>query len=566
MAAVLGISALHHDAAAALVVDGALVAAMQEERFTRVKSDASLPLRAARACLAEAALRPGDLDEVVFHENPYGTLERVVGTLLRRWPRSVTRFPAALRAQLGGDVWVKDQLAAGLGVDRARVTHREHHHSHAASAFLPSPFARAAVLTIDGVGGHQSTGLWLGEGAALRFLEGADWPRSIGLVYSALTSWLGFEVNDGELKVMGLAAYGRPTRVDAVRRLLWPTADGYDVDASWFDDLDPSGASPRLEAVLGPRRQRGRPWDVGGVDRGYAELAASLQQTTEEAVLALARRVRALTGASALCLAGGVALNAVAVGRVSREAGFDAVFVQPAAGDAGAALGAALLAAADRGDPRPGLAHAAWGRAPDPGVADGVAAALGLCRRRVQDPADEVVQRLARGELVGWCTGRFEWGPRALGQRSLLARPAPAQVRDHVNAAVKRRELFRPFAPAVEASSAGRFFEGPLEPLLTAFMTTVAPVRADAREALAAVTHVDGSARVQTVAPGGALWGVVTGLGAATGVPVVLNTSLNGRGEPIVATETDAIGFFVSHPLDALVIDDLLVTRDGGAT
>jgi len=567
MAAVLGLSGDYHDAAAALVVDGVVIAAVQEERLSRIKNDPGLPIRAAHACLRHAGVAAGELDRIVFYEDPFAKLERVLTSTLRTFPRSLRQFPRALGAQLGGKVWVIDRIAEGLDVPRERVGWTEHHRAHAASAFLVSPFARAAILTVDGVGEETSTGLWLGDGAAITALGRIDYPHSLGLLYAGLTAYLGFEVNEGEYKVMGLAAYGTPRLRDELARVVTLHDDGtFELGLRYFAYLADAelGFGPALEELLGPRRPPHRPWDLArDDDRHYADVAATLQQVTEEALLGLAREARRRTGADALCLAGGVALNAVANARLAREAGFAHVFVQPAAGDAGGALGAALLGALELGDPRPApLASAALGLPIDPGAAAALARELGLVVRTTGDVADEVARRVAAGEIVAFCQGRFEWGPRALGQRSLLADPADPASRERLNRAIKRREPFRPFAPAVLRDRAGAYFDA-APSHLTPFMTTVCPIREPHGDELAAVRHVDGTARVQTVDDTGApeLAAVLRALDARTGRPVVLNTSLNGAGEPIVADEVDALAFLAGHPIDALVIGDVVVTR-----
>ncbi|MFO0595072.1 MAG: carbamoyltransferase N-terminal domain-containing protein [Myxococcaceae bacterium] len=570
MSVILGISANYHDAAAALLVDGQLVAAMQEERFSRIKNDASLPLRAARACLAVGKLEPGAVDQVVFYENPYGKLERVLLSMLRTFPRSLRQFPRALASQLGGKVWVLDALSSGLGIDRARISHGEHHASHAASAFFTSPFERAAILTVDAVGEDTSTALWLGEGRTLECKERIGFPHSLGLLYSALTAYLGFEVNEGEYKVMGLAAFGTPKFRAEFERLLQVRGDGqFTLGLEYFDAHTNTevGFSSKLEALLGPRRMPGTPWSLEGgavpeADQRGADIAATLQAVLEDALLALAKRAKVLTGADALCLAGGVALNAVANARLFREAGFSDLWVQPAAGDAGGALGAALLAAAQKGEARTGFAHAAWGTGVQGSVASEVAKGLGLRVQRVENVVEATAERLMQGQVLAWVQGRFEWGPRALGQRSLLSLPTPVAVKERLNRVVKRREPFRPFAPMVAEARAADFF-GPFAPRLGPFMTTVAEVKGEARAKLEAVTHVDGTARLQTVREDSLVGALLARVARETSVPVLLNTSLNGQGEPIVATEADALAFFLSHPVDALVVDDVIIERPG---
>jgi len=565
MARVLGISAYYHDAAAALVVDGELIVAIQQERLSRIKNDPALPIDAADACLAFAGVEPASLDAVVFYERPFDKLERVMVGLLRNLPRTWRQFPRAMASQLGAKLWVLDQLGESFGVPRRRVSCFDHHRCHAASAFWVSPYEEAAVLVVDGVGEHSSTTLWHGRGTDLRLLEHIDFPHSLGLLYAGLTSWLGFAVNEGEYKVMGLAAHGRCRYREEFSKLIRLHADGsYELGLEYFAHMSDAelGFGPELERLLGPRRAPDLAWELGTErDRHYADVAATLQAVLEDALLGLARRAAAQTGASNLCLAGGVALNSVANARILRESGFARVFVQPAAGDAGGALGAAMLGAVELGDPRPvALQTAALGLRVDVARAHAIATELGLLVRRVDDPARATAELLASDRIVAQVCGRFEWGPRALGQRSVLARAHDPAIRDRINRLIKQREMFRPFAPAVLHERSAEFFTGPPDDM-TPFMTTVTPVRAEAQARLGAVTHADGSARVQTVEAQRApqLHAVLTQLGAAGYDPVVLNTSLNGPGEPIVAGAEDALGFWLRYGVDAMVIEDLVI-------
>lgn len=568
MSAVLGVSGYYHDAAAALVIDGRVVAAMQEERFSRIKNDPSLPRQAAKACLALAGITSGDLDAIVVYENPFAKIERVLVSLLRTFPRSIRQFPRAIGAQLGKKLWVLDHVAEMLDAPRERVTFTEHHKSHAASAFFVSPFEKAAVITADGVGEDASTALWIGDGRSIQLLESIHYPHSLGLLYAGLTAYLGFEVNEGEYKVMGLAAFGEPKFRGEFEKLIRLYDDGsFELGLPYFAYMTDTelGFGPKLVALLGPRRPPGRPWDLEASedDRRYADVAASLQAATEDAMLGLARRARRTTGLSSLCLAGGVALNAVANARIARESGFSRVFVQPAAGDAGGALGAAILGALERGDARPApLVSAALGAPIDPGDVRALAGELGLSAKVVSDPAEEAAELIGAGRVVALATGRFEWGPRALGQRSILADPKPSGARERLNRAIKRREPFRPFAPAVLADRAEAWFDGGPDDM-TPFMTTVRRAREDAPARLDATTHVDGTARVQTVTREAApeLFAILTALDRSTGTPVALNTSLNGAREPIVASAADAIAFFAAHSVDAMISGDVLVER-----
>lgn len=568
MSAVLGISAYYHDSAAALIVDGEIVAAMQEERFSRRKNDAALPRQAAFACLAQAGLTPNDLDRVVFYEDPFARLERVLLSLVRTFPRSWKQFPNAIRAQVGSKIWVLDGIAGMLGIPRQKITMASHHRSHAASAFFASPYRKAAVLTVDGMGEDVSTGMWLGEETSLTCLGSIEYPHSIGLLYAALTAYLGFEVNEGEYKVMGLAAFGKPRFKEEFAKLLLLHGDGsFELGMPYFAFHTDSDIAfgPKMESLLGPRRSRGKAWDLEGSeeDRRYADIAASLQWATEEALLALAREAYRRTGCEHLCLAGGVALNCVANARILKESGFSRVFVQPAAGDAGGALGAAMLAAIELDGKRPKpMTTAALGAAVSNDTARELAEELGLDHSAPSDVLSTAADLVAQGNVVALARGRFEWGPRALGQRSILAAPQDGAMRERLNRAIKKREPFRPFAPAVLSDKAGQWFtehDNDMAP----YMTTIGRVRESRASELGAITHVDGTARVQTVdgSTSPDLCRILEELEKKNGVPISLNTSLNGNGEPIVGSESDAIGFFVSHSVDAMVVGDILLQK-----
>ena len=568
MSTVLGISGLYHDAAAALIVDGEIAGAMQEERFSRRKNDASMPIRAAKACIAQAGMTIHDVDRVVFYEDPFARLDRVLLSLARTFPWSWRQFPSAIRAQLGEKIWALDSIAAAFGMPKSKISFVTHHRSHAASAFFASNYPRAAVLTVDGMGEDVSTAVWLGDGSSLQCLGAIEYPHSIGLLYAALTAYLGFEVNEGEYKVMGLAAFGKPRFKEEFSRLLRLASDGsFQLDMRFFAfHTDAEIAfSPKLEALLGPRRARDQPWELdrSGEDRRHADIAASLQWITEEALISLARHARSLTGCDHLCLSGGVALNCVANARILNECGFSKVFVQPAAGDAGGALGAAYLGSIELDGDRPhSMTTAALGSAIDNDAARTLAERMGIKHSSPDDLMGRVADLIAMEKIVGVARGRFEWGPRALGNRSLLAAPREASMRERMNRAVKKREPFRPFAPAVLSSKAGAWFTGH-DNDMAPFMTTIGSVRPDRAAELAAITHVDGSARVQTVDPASSpdLGAILSGVERRTGAPVVMNTSLNGNGEPMVASELDAIAFFVSHPIDAMAVGDILLER-----
>ncbi len=574
---ILGISAHYHDSAAALVVDGVPVAAVQEERLSRRKNDAGFPLAAIEWCLDHASLDPDQLDAVVFYEKPMLKFERILTTALRGFPRSWRSFPAAMRSTLGGKLWVKGIIASHLGVRTERILFCEHHQSHAAAAFLGSPSRSAAILTADGVGEWATLTVGRGEidaggRASLRLLRELRFPHSLGLLYSTFTAYLGFPVNEGEYKVMGLAAYGEPRYEDVLWRMVRRTADGaIALDLSYFDFHEGARRSfgKKLVDALGPPRD---PWSALDPRRPegqrYADVAASVQRVLEEVLVDLTRRLHAETGLDDLCLGGGVALNGVANARILRESGFRNLYVPSAPGDAGCALGAALFA--DRvhfGRPHRTVPdHPYWGPAVDADELARVAVEDGFVAERVPEPQllPRVAEALAEGRIVAWMQGRCELGPRALGNRSILASPRDATMRDRLNRSIKFREEFRPFAPAAPVEVADRYFElPPGGARLARFMSGVFPVRPEWRDGLAAVTHVDGTARVQTVDPAMAprFHALLHAYGARTGIPVLLNTSLNLAGEPVVNRAVEGYSTFRRSGIDLLVAGDAVVEK-----
>lgn len=570
MSAILGVSALFHDAAAALLIDGEVVAAVAEERLSRKKGDAALPKRAIAWCLAEAGISGDALDAVVFHENPIARASRVFVDCFRNFPESFQQFPVALREELGTKLWVLDDLAAAAGAPREKVHPGDHHASHAAYAFYASGADDAAVLTVDGVGERLSTAGYLASrttGLSTPLFQ-TNFPHSLGLFYAAFAALLGFEVNEGEYKFMGLAAFGEPRFKAEIAKLAAVTADGsVRLDRRYFayETGTSVGYSARMIAEFGEARQPGMPWELGDArDRRYADLAASVQEVLEDRLLDLARILRQKTKSNTLCIAGGVALNAVAIGRLIRESGFENVFVPPGADDAGSAIGAAYshYVRSQGVAPKP-LRDAFLGPAIDRQRAAALAEAFGLSVA-ISDAAEAYVARaIAAGKIVALATGRAEFGPRALGHRSLLAPPGPASIREALNRAVKHREPFRPFAPLTRDEDAAAWFGAPPD-ATTRFMTGlrhVPPVPTGYREdALAAVTHVDGTARLQTVGEG-FVYRVLGELAALGLPPVVLNTSLNGRREPICTRAEDVVAFFRDSQVDVLVVENLIITR-----
>jgi len=578
---VLGISAHYHDSAAALLVDGEPVCAVQEERLSRRKNDAAFPLSAIEWCLEQARLEPDQLDAVVFYEKPMLKFERILTMALRGFPRTWGSFPRAMQNALGSKLWVKGIIRSQLGVQTDRILFCEHHQSHAAAAFLTAPTKSAAILTADGVGEWATLTMGRGEvdedgSTRIQLSREMRFPHSLGMLYSSFTAYLGFPVNDGEYKVMGLAAYGKPTYEELLKRIARRTPDGgVALDLSWFDFHQSArhSYSRKLVAELGPPREPWDPIDLQSADgRRYADVAASVQRVLEEILVDLARRLQRETGLQDLCLGGGVALNGVANARILRESGFRNVYVPSAPGDAGCALGAALYA--DRihfaRPHRPVADHPYWGPVTDAGELSRVAGEDGFQPTRLPEAEliGRVADELARGRIVGWMQGACELGPRALGNRSILAAPHRRAMRDRLNRSIKYREEFRPFAPAAPLEHADRYFElPPGGARLARFMSGVFPVRPEWRDKLAAVTHVDGTARLQTVdqAMAPAFHALLEAYGARTGIPVLLNTSFNLAGEPIVNRAIEGYSTFRRSGIDLLVVGDSLVVKDHSA-
>ncbi|MSO96187.1 MAG: hypothetical protein EXQ81_10435 [Thermoleophilia bacterium] len=555
---VLGISCFYHDAAAAILKDGIIVAAAEEERFSRRKHDSGFPVQAIAYCLRAAGIDAGALDAVAFYEKPLLKFERILASVVDTFPRSLGLFQAAMPPWLRERLFISNSIRAGLAGYRGPLYFSEHHLSHAASAFLLSPFEEAAILTTDGVGEWASTTYGVGRGSSLELTHEIRFPHSLGLFYSAFTAHLGFEVNEGEYKVMGLAAYGKPSQVDLVRRLIDVKLDGsFRLDMSYFAyHRRLETMSPKFRELFGPAREPDAP-----MDERYADIAASVQQVVEETLLAAVAHLHRETGLSRLVMAGGVALNGVANGRILRESQMRELWVQPAAGDSGGALGAAVFVHTTLlGAPRPVMEHAYLG--PE-FSGDEIRAFLdghGLPYRTLTDEEliAEVAALLAQGKVIGWFRGRMEFGPRALGSRSILASPLDIAMQDIVNTKIKHREQFRPFAPSVLAEAASEYFELDGE---SPYMLIVAPVRPEMRSVIPAVTHVDGTARIQTVtlAQNPGYHALISAFGALTGVPVLLNTSFNIRGEPIVNTPAEAYNCFAYTDMDHLVLGNHLV-------
>ncbi len=589
---ILGISCYFHDAAAALLRDGQLIAAAEEERFSRKKHDYEFPQHAIDFCLRTAGIRGEDLDYVVFFEKPFLKFERLLLTSMQTFPRSARVFRDAMVTWLGDKIWIKSLIQKKLGVPAEKILFSEHHLSHAASAFFSSPFSEATILTVDGVGEWTTASLGSGKGTEIQLKKEIRFPHSIGLLYSAFTAFLGFEVNEGEYKVMGMAPFGKPRYVEKVYKLIKLNDDGsFELDMDYFSfHYSPEHTfNAKFTELFGEPRDpkahfftstSGYPSYFGTKPGNYSELcrqneyyadvAASIQAVVEEVMLKMAWNAHRETGLKRLCLAGGVALNSVANGRILRETPFEEVFIQPAAGDAGGALGAALFGYHSvLGNPRSfTMRHAYWGEEHGPEVVESFLVRNNVPHRRFDSEEsliEETVSRLEQGKVIGWMQGRFEWGPRALGNRSILADPRRADMKDLVNVKIKFREPFRPFAPSILVDRAPEYFEcsEPSGHYVNRFMLNVVPVRAEKRQVVPAITHVDGTGRLQTVSEESnpRYFRLIKAFGESTGVPIVLNTSFNLRGEPIVNTPQQAFNTFTRSGMDALVLGEYLVEK-----
>ncbi|MFZ9244651.1 MAG: carbamoyltransferase [Burkholderiaceae bacterium] len=590
---ILGISAYYHDSAAALLVDGVAVAAAQEERFSRKKHDARFPQHAVRYCLESQGLLLSDLDAVVYYEKPLLTFERLLETYLGAAPRGGRSFVAAMQVWLKEKLFlkteIKKQLAAlaGDAEPLPQLLFSEHHLSHAGAAFYPSPFEKAAVLCMDGVGEWATTSAWLGDGSSLKPLWEINFPHSLGLLYSAFTYYCGFKVNSGEYKLMGLAPYGEPRFVEQIKEhLIDIKPDGtFRLDLSYFK-------FHRGFRMTGRKFHKlfGRPPRKGETELSqfHMDLAASIQVVTEEIVLKIARTLRDETGAKHLCLSGGVALNCVANGKLLREGLFEDIWIQPASGDAGSALGAALVAWHQHFEqprqPVPGDAMAGTYLGPQFSN-EQIAAYLNDIQapfHSLDDAAlfERLAELLDQGKVIGWFNGRMEFGPRALGGRSIIGDPRNQQMQSVMNLKIKYRESFRPFAPSVLEHEVGNQFELQAK---SPYMLLVAPVKKALctpmteqqqqlfgidklnvpRSQLPAITHVDYSARVQTVSErtNPRYFNLIRAFQRRTGCPTIVNTSFNVRGEPIVCTPQDAYRCFMRTEMDALVLQNQLLLK-----
>ncbi|MBI15467.1 MAG: hypothetical protein CL782_04380 [Chloroflexi bacterium] len=589
---ILGISCYFHDASAALISDGQLIAAAEEERFTRIKHDYSYPTNAIEFCLKKASIDASDIDYVVFFEKPFTKFERLLKTAIQGFPKTYWMFAQSMRTWLFDKLWIKGLISDHLKIDPKNIMFSEHHISHAASAYYCSPFKESAILTFDGVGEWATTTIGKGTGGKLEIEDEIHFPHSLGLLYSAFTAFLGFEVNEGEYKVMGMAPYGKPKYVSEVYKIIRINEDNsfwldqkylsfhYSTKKSFTKKMIQLFGEPRDANIPFFTKSSGYPSYFGDkpsnfeelsvYNQHYADIAASIQIVAEEMILELATEACRRSGSNNLCLAGGVALNSVANGRILRETPVENLYIQPAAGDGGCALGAALYLWHDglgNSENRFIMDHAYWGEEYND---DQISKAIDSSEFNSQyinnedDLLDMTVDRLTSGKVIGRFNGRFEWGPRSLGNRSILADPRSNKMKDLVNTKIKFREPFRPFAPSALAEITESYFELPnaTDNMAARFMLLVTNVHEDKQDLIPAVSHM-GTARVQTVykETNSSYYNLIERFGQSTGVPILLNTSFNVRGEPIVSSPHDALNTFRNSGIDTLVIGNHIVDK-----
>lgn len=589
---ILGISCFYHDSAAVLLHDGQLVAAAEEERFSRLKNDARFPHNAIQFCLKTANITAADLDYVVFYEKPLLKFERIIKTQLSAFPRSWRAFGEAMIAWVGDKMWVKTHIQQGVGVSPEKILFVDHHLSHAASAFFASPFPEAAVLTVDGVGEWttaargRGTANWDGSGQnSLVLTEEQRFPHSLGLLYSAFTAFLGFHVNSGEYKVMGMSPYGEPRYLDKLEKLFkvyedgsfWTNMDYFSYHYSSTDTynqkfIDLFGA-PRIHSddFFTTKTNPGVNPNDPQVKQNqyYADVAASVQWVTEETLLKMLNALHRETGLNQLCMAGGVALNSKANGRILKETPFTDIFIQPAAGDSGGALGAALYVYhVLLGQPRKFVQeHNYWGAEYSDAEIEQAIGQTGFGYELVRDESkltETAVNDILQGKVIAWFQGRFEWGPRALGSRSIIADPRRTEMKEIINAKIKFREPFRPFAPVIIEQAVADYFEmaHPEQNMMARFMLTVERFKEEPGQKVPAVNHL-GTGRLQSVRRewNPRYYDLIYQFGQATGVPILINTSFNLRGEPIVNTPANALKTFGNSDLDTLILSNYIVRK-----
>jgi len=567
---ILGLSFYYHDSSAALLKDGVLVAAAAEERFSRKKHDSGFPELAIEFCLKTGGITIHDVDYIVFYEKPFIKFERMLLTAMATFPKSANVFRESMQRWISDKLWIKSMMTKQLGVPRSKLLFADHHVSHAASSFYTSPFEESAILTVDGAGEWTTSTMSIGRGNKIEVIKEMRFPHSLGLLYSAFTAYCGFEINEGEYKLMGMHPYGTPRFCDKIYEILKVADDGsvwQDMRYFQYHYSTNDTLTPLFEKHFGRPRRDPKEQDKS-LDPYYCDMAASIQRVTEEILLKMITHLHEITGLKNLCLAGGVALNSVANYKLMRDGPFDDVYIHPAPGDDGCAAGAAYWAYNHLLDqPRgPALEHAFLGSEHNDESIQTFLEDNDIAYRKIDDDEeffDFVAKALVDGQVCGWMRGRFEWGPRALGSRSIIADPRRVEMKEKLNEKIKFREAFRPFAPSVTEERADEFFEIP-EPERhwpARFMLYVAPVREEKRAVLPAITHEDGSGRLQTVykQTNPAYHRIIERFGELTGVPVVMNTSFNLKGEPIVESPAHAFNTFSLSGMDYLFMNNFIV-------
>ncbi|MFT7485110.1 MAG: carbamoyltransferase [Candidatus Paceibacteria bacterium] len=570
---ILGLSFFYHDSSAALVQDGKLIAASEEERFSRVKHDSGFPTLAIEFVLKMGGISMHDVDYIVFYEKPFIKFERMLLTAMATFPKSSAVFRESMQRWISDKLWIKSMMTKEMGVPASKLLFAEHHMSHAASSFYTSPFEESAILTVDGAGEWSTSTMSVGRGNKIEILKEMRFPHSLGLLYSAFTAYCGFEINEGEYKLMGMHPYGEPKYVDKIYEMIKVGKDGsvwHDMKYFAYHYSRDSTLTDAFGEHLG-RPARDPKLQDTSLDPYYCDMAASIQKVTEEVLLKMATHLHEITGLKNLCLAGGVALNSVANFKILRDGPFENVYIHPAPGDDGGCVGAAYWAYNHVLDqPRgPALDHAYLGSEYSDEEIEEFLTKNDIAFEKIEDDEEFyqfVAQSLVDGQVAGWYRGRFEWGPRALGARSIIADPRKPEMKEKLNSKIKFREAFRPFAPSVLEERANEFFEIPEahKHFPARFMLYVTPVREEKRADLPAITHEDGSGRLQTVyqATNPGYHRIIEIFGEKTGVPVIMNTSFNLKGEPIVEHPSHAFNTFSLSGMDLLFMNNYIVRAD----
>jgi carbamoyltransferase len=562
---ILGLSAYYHDSAAVLLKDGKILCAMEEERFSRIKHDNSFPFQAVRFCIDRAGISINDIDYVSYYEKPLLKFERIIDSFVATYPKALFPFLKGMPEWLDYKIKVGHTIRNALGF-QGKVLFTHHHVSHASAAFFPSPFKEAAILTIDGVGEYQTTGLWSGKERIITPLKRIDFPHSLGLLYSAFTAFIGFKVNEDEYKLMGLAAYGRPLYMNKIKQIISIKDDGgFALDMRFFSFREDFRMwNSNFEKLFGKPRDPDKP-----LTKKFADIASSIQTVTEEVYFKILRHLHEITQSENVCINGGVALNALANGKIFSHTPFRRVFILGTAGDSGAALGSALFShhhLCPKAARKPILSLSLGSSYPNSEV-EKILKQHGLGYEKMEERAliKSTAKLLARGKIVGWFQGGAEFGPRALGNHSILCKPNPREMKARMNV-IKRREQFRPFAGSVLQEHVHEYFEVPEKNHWSPFMVFCFPVKKDRRKDLAAIVHKDNTCRIQTVnKENGRYYLLIKEFRRQTGLACILNTSFNLKGEPIVETPQQAIEDYLKTKMDYLVIENFLISKKSDA-